>query len=113
MYHLSKPRQIRAVARFRCGSHRLGVRTGQFGAGGRVPRSQRVCSRCGCGRVDDELHLMECSCFADLRGQFAGTSCPQAGWSDESFKGCMNPTTERGWRDLADYLIGCQELAGV
>ena len=112
MYHLNRPRQIRAVARLRCGSHWLGVRTGQFGAGGRVPRSQRVCTRCGYGRVDDEMHLMECSCFAGLREQCQGLGrCPRGGWSDETFRVCMNPKTQQGWRDLADYIIGCQELA--
>jgi hypothetical protein len=110
-YHLTSHRHIRAVGRFRCGSHWLGVRTGRFGAH-RQQRSERLCGRCDLGRVDDEMHLMECPCFEGLRAQYHSVcTAPAGGWTDASFRQRMNFKSKQNWEDWAGFLIDCEELA--
>jgi hypothetical protein len=75
--------EVKAVAHFRLGSHKLGVELGRHR---RAPWATRVCNRCSqlhreslqCA-VDDEFHLLfECDRFADLRQEFCNTIAPEA-----------------------------------
>ncbi len=66
---LSAP-QLRAIMRFRLGSHMLPVETGRFD---NTPRLERVCTFCDSGAVGDEQHLlMECAATAAVRHRFRG-----------------------------------------
>ena len=66
------------MARFRLGSHQLGVARGRF-TNPRVPWGERTCERCSAAhlagltcKVDDEFHMIfDCQAFDDLRGQHA------------------------------------------
>ena len=110
-YWLLRLDHIRVTAQFRLGSHWLEVQRGR-GAGQR--RGERCCSHCP-GVVEDELHLLECPAYTDLRTQTLGT-VHTGGWTDADVKGFMNKQTGTEWRNLAEYLVQCRNMrthAGV
>ena len=64
-------RARRHLAQFRLGSHWLQVDQGRFGRD-RLPRDQRVCSRCSISAVDHEFHMLfRCPAFSELRLKFS------------------------------------------
>ena len=65
-YNLSRPNLIFAVARYRMGSHWLSVETGRFEKPV-VLRSKRLCKCCNIGCREDELHMIYCPFYTDLR----------------------------------------------
>ena len=71
--NLSSVRSARAwrhFAQYRTGSQWLQVETGCFGRG-RLPREQRLCTRCSLSVVDDEAHMLfRCPAFDGLRLPF-------------------------------------------
>ena len=68
--HLTDREQIAAVAQLRTGSHWLMIDKGRRlkveGRWQKLDRSARCCAHCP-GRVDDEMHLLECPHWAPLR----------------------------------------------
>ena len=66
MLSLHAPERIRVMAQFRLGSHWLAVQQGRFA---RTPRHQRCCTHCP-GQREDELHLLECPRYAELRSRY-------------------------------------------
>ena len=62
-YYLNNlPHNLRiAIARIRTSNHRLPIETGRYGQN-RVPREERVCTKCDSGQVGDEYHfILVCS----------------------------------------------------
>ena len=68
MFDLPLPAQrLVPFLRFRCGSHSLPSNIGRRRG---VPRSQRLCSQCGCLFGDEFHRVFECPALADLRSQY-------------------------------------------
>jgi hypothetical protein len=69
----------------------------------RRPRSSRICDRCPCGTVDDELHaLFECAALAPLRARFPDLFPPGAPFTDEHARALIN---HRLQLRVADFLL--------
>jgi hypothetical protein len=108
--------RITAVARFRMGSHALGVETGRWGVNvnGRrvmVERSKRLCLCCRLGERDDELHVLSCPSLEPLRKKHMGPYIdpkPQ-NIDDETINRIMNgqlaDNLPRFWNKFALFLI--------
>eukprot|EP00245_Coleochaete_scutata_P005250 TRINITY_DN18672_c1_g1_i2.p1 TRINITY_DN18672_c1_g1~~TRINITY_DN18672_c1_g1_i2.p1 ORF type:complete len:103 (-),score=15.15 TRINITY_DN18672_c1_g1_i2:136-444(-) len=66
---------LKALAKFRCGSHELEVEKGRH----RVPfvsRDMRLCCHCDMGKVEDEAHfLFECPLYYEIRGRYHFLFC--------------------------------------
>ena len=101
-YWLREPHHIRVMAQFRMGSHWLEV---QRGRGERTQRAARCCRACA-GCVEDELHVLECPRYADVRMQLG--VLPNV-WTDAAVRKVMNRKTEEEWRKLADFLVICRD----
>jgi hypothetical protein len=97
--------RITAVARFRMGSHHLGIETGRWK---KIPRSERICACCNSGERDDELHLLRCSLLVDLRGRYV-SGFPLDVHDDNSVKKLMNGAwcedSYAFWRRLSGYIV--------
>ena len=60
--------RMRALVRFRVGSHDLPVERGRHAG---LPRCARVCERCCTGQVGDEMHVVfECPALEDIRRRY-------------------------------------------
>ena len=68
-YYVQFRDHVTALAQFRLGSSWLNIDRQRFGAG-RRPRSQRVCECCAAQTREDELHVFQCTAYADLRHQY-------------------------------------------
>jgi Reverse transcriptase (RNA-dependent DNA polymerase) len=101
-FWLHKPEHIRVMAQFRLGSHWLEVQKGRSAG---LRRGERCCAGCA-GCVEDEMHLMQCPTYADLRSQLLGV-VPNT-WTDAAMNEYMNKQTEADWRNLAEYLLQCR-----
>jgi hypothetical protein len=92
------PDVVRNVARFRLGSHGLGVERGRHTD---TPWAERVCRRCAAhgtehSQVDDERHMVfECISFAEIR-------------SDERFKGLFDDVVTG---DLKSFMLNADHIA--
>ncbi len=65
-------RRMHRFLQFRLGSHSLPIATGRIASGHHLPRSDRVCSRCGGVFSADELHMVfECPALALIRQNYA------------------------------------------
>ena len=54
---------VKQLMRFRTGAHHLAIETGRW-ARPKLPRQHRVCSKCSCTVVEDEVHfLFECPAY--------------------------------------------------
>jgi hypothetical protein len=105
-FHLNKPADIKAVAKFRVGMHCLNIRGGRL-AGNRVRRSEQVCQLCKHG-VEDEMHVMECPAYEQHRQKNQALCArPEGGWTDQEFRGRMNGATQEHWEGLAAFLRSC------
>lgn len=62
---------IKALTRYRMGSHSLGIETGRWcvvdGKRQCIPRSMRICKMCTDGQRDDEVHVLTCHAYKHLR----------------------------------------------
>jgi hypothetical protein len=110
VYHVHRPQRVQALARFRLGSHGLNIDAGRRRAGVRVPRVQRTCQCCVLGEIEDELHLVQCPLYIDIRRSyielFAGYPNVHT-WDDAMFRRFMHRGNNRNeWNQLADMLIG-------
>jgi hypothetical protein len=101
-YWLREPHQIRAVAQFRMGSHWLEVQKGRTERTQRAARCCRLCTDC----VEDELHVMECPLYADIRSQ---VGVLPSSWTDGAVRKVMNKKTGDEWRQLAEFLVACRD----
>lgn len=63
VYHLLRAQEIRTVAAFRISGHKLQVEAMRHR---RVARKDRKCTLCGAGEREDELHVFECTTYAEL-----------------------------------------------
>ena len=63
--HLFDRDRVRAVAKVRMGVHWLNADRLRY-----LPRSQRVCKCCRLHVREDELHLLECPGYEDLRRRY-------------------------------------------
>ncbi len=107
MFHLHRPEQVHAVARFRMGAHSLAIECGRHAG---VPRQQRLCPCCGLQR-EDEWHLWcECPMYAAVRRAHADLFVQGAEGGDDAMRACMNGTTGEHWRGVADFLLKCYSI---
>ena len=104
-YNLHRPNQIFMLARFRMGAHRLNVESERWKFPV-IPRSQRICQCCNLGVVEDELHLLYCPFYTDLRSQY-NIHLRGLGQIDYSMRDIMNPCNYDGWLSLAGFLLAC------
>jgi hypothetical protein len=104
-FHLNRPQHIFTMARFRMGAHRLHVESERWRRP-HIPRSQRVCQCCKLGVVEDELHLMYCPYYTDLRFQY-NIHLRGTGQIDHSMHVLVNAYDCDSWHDLSNYLIAC------
>ena len=104
--YLSTVRSVRArrhLAQFRLGSHWLQVDQGRFGRD-RLPRDQRMCSRCSLSTVDDEFHMLfRCPAFSELRLKFSDLC-----WATEDVRRFLKQDDRR----VALFISACAVLCG-
>ena len=109
--HLTDREQIAAVAQLRTGSHWLMIDKGRRlkveGRWQKLDRSARCCAHCP-GRVDDEMHLLECPHWAPLRDRHGLHTFPWGTAGDADMRDVFNPTTKDGWRALGRFLVQCK-----
>ena len=109
--HLTDREQISAVAQLRTGSHWLMVDKGRRlkvqGRWQKLDRSARCCAHCP-GRVEDEMHLLECPHWAQLRDRHGLQSFAWGTAGDADMRDSFNPTTKDGWRALGRFLVQCK-----
>jgi hypothetical protein len=113
-YTLSRKEHISVVAKFRMGVHWLNIDAGRMH--NCMPRSQRLCKCCDLRSREDELHVLSCPLYRELRAQYTETVFrEQIGEAavrdmDLLMKTCMNPPAKMYeykdyWEDLAGFLI--------
>jgi hypothetical protein len=102
-HHVNQPTQIRALSTFRMGAHQLNIQRLRSS----VPRHLRLCTCCGTHSVEDELHVLECDAYADLRQRYGSLfeGVRQGPYSDADMYTVMNPSDPRGWKRLAAFLL--------
>jgi hypothetical protein len=105
-YHLHTSAQIKALATFRMSSHDLNIELMRH-APNRRPRSMRLCRCCNSGSREDELHILECEAYLNIRLDFADIfTVPFGGNPDAYMMYTMNPGHNgHAWHRLADFLI--------
>lgn len=113
MFKLQDAYDIRIMARFRCGMHWLATEKDRSKALG---RSLRICKCCDCNDREDELHVILCSAYEDLRNMFPHVFATDTfknlkemvsngdGVSDEDVKDFMNQNDELFVKDLVGFL---------
>ena len=109
VYHVHRPQRVEALARMRLGSHGLNIDAGRRLGGVRVPRVQRLCPCCVMCEVEDELHVVQCPAYVDIRQRFADLfeGLPNVHtWGDTELRRFMNRgNSKNDWNMLADMLI--------
>ena len=104
--YLSTVRSVQArrhLAQFRLGSHWLQVDHGRSGRD-RLPRGQRMCSRCSSSAVDDEFHMLfRCPAFSELRLKFSDLC-----WATEDVRRFLKQHDRR----VALFISACAVLCG-
>ena len=109
-YALNRPEQITTVARFRMGCHWLNIENDRI-AKTYIPRSHRLCRCCDMGVREDELHVLECPLYQDLRCAHRILSYDGAGDSEDTvMKEHMNSIDNPGvfWNCMASFFIRCK-----
>ena len=109
-HHLNRPEHVRMVASFRMQAHTLNIEQH------RINRAERLCECCrdvhgshAC--VEDEMHLLECPAYEQVRLQFADVLGDVATpMTDSAMYTVMNPTQPTQWRRLATFLQHVFEL---
>ena len=109
--HLTGREQIAAVAQLRTGSHWLMVDKGRMrkvqGKWSKVPRGERLCAHCQ-GRVEDEMHLLECPRWALYRGRYGLGTHALGAAGDVDMRDTFNPTDRHRWHQLGKFLVQCK-----
>ena len=122
IFHLHRSEQIRVTAQFRMGSHWLNSEKHRLVAGVFIPRSQRLCACCHFNSREDEMHLLECPFYNDIRLRFQTLFCSDQDpglmtWnmqvSDADMRTFMNGSTREFWNDLANFLLACRKKRQV
>ena len=105
-YHLQTPALIKIMATFRLSSHDLYIELMRH-APDRRTRAQRLCPCCVSNSREDEMHILECEVYQDIRANFADIlNVPNNGVSDDYMMQIMNPGRDRqAWYRLANFLI--------
>ena len=110
-YHLFEHKHIRAVAQFRMGVHWLNTESMNRA----VPRSRRLCACCAASVREDERHVSECSCYADMRQRYTQFSiCDDVadrvdGSDDATVYSLMNGSGDKvHWEQFALFLMKCK-----
>jgi hypothetical protein len=105
---------ITTLARFRMRSHHLNAESLKWGPKP-IPRSERLCTCCKLGKVEDELHVMfECTLYQEARTKYfsdRGLECVLLLDSDNytaaQMRLAMNGTCYNDWMALVRYLKSC------
>ena len=118
---LHRPEQIKILARFRMGAHWLNSECARSDTQHRfVPRSSRVCPCCSFQAREDEMHLLECPFYNDIRLHYPSLFKPRDDldpeglmvWSvqadDQTMRSIMNGDTFQFWSTLANFLLACK-----
>ena len=75
---------VKQLMRFRTGAHHLAIETGRW-ARPKLPRQHRVCSKCSCTVVEDEVHfLFECPAYGRIREKYNTVLFAQFGGCQEA-----------------------------
>ena len=75
---------VKQLMRFRTGAHHLAIETGRW-ARPKLPRQHRVCSKCSCTVVEDEVHfLFECPAYDRIREKYNTVLFAQFGGCQEA-----------------------------
>ena len=75
---------VKQLMRFRTGAHHLAIETGRW-ARPKLPRQHRVCSKCSCTVVEDEVHfLFECPAYDRIREKYDTVLFAQFGGCQEA-----------------------------
>ena len=109
--HLTDREHIMALAQLRTGSHWLMIDKGRRlkvdGRWVRLDRGARCCVHCP-GRVEDEMHLLECPHWASLR-DICGLNTFSWGEADDTdMRDIFNPSSRAGWQQLGKFLVQCK-----
>lgn len=109
-FYLHDREHICTMAQFRLGSHWLDIEIRRFRD--RTSRSLRVCRCCTEGVREDEMHILTCPLYQDIRIS-CGLTLPSEIASDADMNGAVNPPLgchEVGvfWYGLANYLVKCK-----
>ena len=67
IYHIQRPNQVRALACSRLSAHDLNIEQQRHA---HISRLQHVCLCCHANAVEDELHILECPAYQDIRQSF-------------------------------------------
>ena len=117
VFHLCDKDQVQAVARFRMGVHWLNSEGMRKGLDGKlIPRSCRVCQCCGSGSREDEMHVLECHHYNEIRHRYQdlfpndyGNNLVCTAADDHIMKMVMNGDGSRGfWNRFANFLLACK-----
>lgn len=105
-YYINTPAQIKALSTFRMSSHDLNIELLRH-APNRRPRAQRLCNCCTTGSREDEMHILECAAYEDIRAAFADVfNVEQTDNPDANMMQIMNPGHDaHAWYRLANFLI--------
>jgi hypothetical protein len=82
-YHLYRRDQVQAVAQFRMSAHWLNCERMRVAADGRnLPRSCRICPCCKYQVREDEMHILECTHYNDMRLRYCSLFRSKHGVTD-------------------------------
>jgi hypothetical protein len=109
-FHLFDQKQIQAVAQFRMGAHWLNTECMNRS----VPRSNRICACCVHRVREDEMHVMECPCYADIRERYSqvclGNSSDNSIITDHKMWNMMNGDCDNiFWERFSNFILKCRE----
>jgi hypothetical protein len=113
IYRVSDAYDIRTLAKFRCGMHWLASEKDRVRI---TRRSERKCALCVSGDREDELHILMCAAYKDLRHTFQNVfdndlyrklmqayDCDDDS-IDDFMKAFMNQKDENFTKELVGYL---------
>ena len=103
------PQHLISLIRFRVGSHWLRVETGRWRG---VPRAERVCTHCGTGAVQDEMHMVfECPAYLGQRRLHAQLFQGFGHWNGAAAGSkCMQAFMAQSQHEVAAFVHGCMEV---
>ena len=91
------------------GIHWLNVDTERYISSSHVsiPRDQRLCTLCSSMIHEDELHMLECAIYDELRGEYGITSIQNASVHDDAVKCVMNNSENvpSCWKRFSIFLL--------
>lgn len=112
-YYVQCRDHVTALAQFRLGSSWLNIDRQRYGPG-RRPRSERVCECCAAHIREDELHVFECTAYADLRLRYHDVVHDidaSAGQVDGNMYSMVNKGHNgRAWRRFAQFIYHTKSI---